>query len=331
MKDDTVTDAEHRRALDRLLLVDRLGRASTRAPRQGTSHATPTTGRTSRWSATRRRRHLSVWTVFSVLFLIAGIALLGWHYARHARPERGAHATARDRSVRDCCASRRRCAPPRKYFWLVIALFLVADPARRDHRALPGRGPGRLRLRAVGRPAVLAHPHLAHAARRAVDRHGLARARACTSRPRSPATSRKFQRLGVNFLFVCLLVIVVGSFAGQWFAVMQKLGLANNFWFGHQGWEYVDLGRFWQSFLFVGLLLWLALVGRALWPALRGPASNRDRSSACCSCRTVAIGLFYGAGLMWGEHTHISRWSSTGAGGSCTCGSKASSRCSPPR
>ena len=56
----------------------------------------------------------------------------------------------------------------------------------------------------------------------------------------------KYQRLGVNVLFVCLLIIVVGSFTGQWFAVMQKLGLANNFWFGHQGWEYVDLGRFWQ-------------------------------------------------------------------------------------
>ena len=46
---------------------------------------------------------------------------------------------------------------------------------------------------------------------------------------------------------------MVGAFAGQWLAVMQKLGLANNFWFGHQGWEYVDIGRFWQIFLFVGL------------------------------------------------------------------------------
>ena len=29
----------------------------------------------------------------------------------------------------------------------------------------------------------------------------------------------KFQRLGVNFLWVCLLIIVVGSFTGQWLAV----------------------------------------------------------------------------------------------------------------
>ena len=45
---------------------------------------------------------------------------------------------------------------------------------------------------------------------------------------------------------------------------MQKLGLKYNFWFGHQGWEYTDIGRFWQIFLFIGLLLWLVLVGALL-------------------------------------------------------------------
>ena len=50
---------------------------------------------------------------------------------------------------------------------------------------------------------------------------------------------------------------------------MQKLGLAENFWFGHQGFEYVDLGRAWQIFLWVGLLLWLGLMVRALRPALK--------------------------------------------------------------
>ena len=65
-------------------------------------------------------------------------------------------------------------------------------------------------------------------------------------------------------LFSALLVIVVGSLAGQWMGVMQKLGLAENFWFGHQGYEYVDLGRFWQIFLFAGLFIWLFLMGRAL-------------------------------------------------------------------
>jgi nitric oxide reductase subunit B len=109
----------------------------------------------------------------------------------------------------------------------------------------------------------------------------------------------------VNFLFVSLIVIVVGSFTGQWLAVMQRLGLDHNFWFGHQGWEYADMGRFWQWYLFIGLLLWLTLVARALWPVLRGPASDTRSITGLLFLSTVAIGLFFGAALMWGEHTHI--------------------------
>ena len=108
----------------------------------------------------------------------------------------------------------------------------------------------------------------------------------------------------MNVLFCCLLVIVVGAFAGQWFAVMQKLGLEKNFWFGHQGWEYTDIGRFWQWFLFIGLILWLSLVGRALWPALR----RKDDMASIVGLlflSTIAIGLLYGAGLMWSEHSHL--------------------------
>jgi nitric oxide reductase subunit B len=99
---------------------------------------------------------------------------------------------------------------------------------------------------------------------------------------------------------------VVGAFTGQWFAVMQKMGLTTNFWFGHQGWEYVDIGRFWQSYLFVGLLLWLVLVGRALWPAIQ----RKDDMSSIVGLlflSTIAIGLFYGAGLMWGSNSHLSQ------------------------
>lgn len=43
---------------------------------------------------------------------------------------------------------------------------------------------------------------------------------------------------------VCLLIIVVGSMIGQWMGIFQKFDNQINFWFGHQGYEYVDLGRF---------------------------------------------------------------------------------------
>ncbi|HEX5058120.1 MAG TPA: cbb3-type cytochrome c oxidase subunit I, partial [Kofleriaceae bacterium] len=114
----------------------------------------------------------------------------------------------------------------------------------------------------------------------------------------------KFQRLGVNTLFACLLVIVVGSMAGQWFAIQQRLGFVANFWFGHQGYEYVDLGRFWQLFLFAGLFIWLGLMVRAMWPAIVRPSESRHLL-ALFLLSSLAIAMFYGAGLMWGRHTHL--------------------------
>ena len=80
----------------------------------------------------------------------------------------------------------------------------------------------------------------------------------------------KFQALGVHVLFGALLVIVVGSLAGEWMSVQNKLSDANAFLWGHQGYEYVDLGRGWQILLFVGLLIWLFLVVRAMRPGAQG-------------------------------------------------------------
>jgi nitric oxide reductase subunit B len=116
----------------------------------------------------------------------------------------------------------------------------------------------------------------------------------------------KFQRAGVNFLFFSLLTIVVGSFAGQWLAVHGFIDDGRlNFWFGHQGYEYVDLGRFWQIYLLIGLLLWVGLMLRALWPLFQKRASNNSLVFLVVLA-TITIGLLYGAGLMWGQNTHFS-------------------------
>ena len=115
----------------------------------------------------------------------------------------------------------------------------------------------------------------------------------------------RFQAAGVWFLLVSLVVIVAGSFAGEWLAINRFiLDHAQNFWFGHQGYEYVDLGRFWQIYLFVGLLLWVVLVLRALWPALKQPQSRSLLFLVAIAA--LSIGLLFGAGLMYGRNTHIS-------------------------
>ncbi len=83
------------------------------------------------------------------------------------------------------------------------------------------------------------------------------------------------------------------------------LGLDTGSWFGHQGYEYVDLGRFRQILLFVGLLLWLTLMLRRLWPALEHK-DHRRQLVLLFAGPSAAIGLFYGAGFFYGARTHLS-------------------------
>ena len=66
--------------------------------------------------------HLLMWTVFSVLFLIGGIALLGWHHARHKDETPAALPASDPLAMIRMTPSMRATA---KYFWLVIALFLA--------------------------------------------------------------------------------------------------------------------------------------------------------------------------------------------------------------
>ena len=67
----------------------------------------------------------------------------------------------------------------------------------------------------------------------------------------------------------------------------------------------MDLGRFWQILLFVGLLLWLTLMLRVLLPALRNERGVNRQLLTVFTLSVAAIALFYGAGLMWGRETNL--------------------------
>ena len=112
----------------------------------------------------------------------------------------------------------------------------------------------------------------------------------------------KHQKTGVYALLGALVVVVVGSLAGESLGINDKLGQLW-FWFGHQGSEYLDLGRFWQLLLAVGLLLWLFLMFRALKPAFKSP-KKRELSSLFLYA-AAAIPLFYLPALFYGPHTNF--------------------------
>jgi nitric oxide reductase subunit B len=298
MKEGTVYDADKRAALSAFVWWSSWS-AVTNRPGKHVSY-------TNNWPhdelvGNTPPGHLLMWTVFSVLFLIAGIALLAWHHARQREEPAPPLPSSDPLAMIRITPSMRAAA---KYFWLVIALFLtqILLGAITAHYQVEGQDAYGFALSQV-LPYSLSrtwHTQLAVL--------WIATAWLGMGLYIGPAISGhepKYQRFGVNFLFTCLLIIVVGAFTGQWLAVMQKLGLDKNFWFGHQGWEYVDLGRFWQLFLFVGLGVWLFLVGRALWPAIRRGGESKS-ITVLLFLSTICIGLFYGAGLMWGEHTHLS-------------------------
>ena len=241
-----------------------------------------------------------LWTFVSIFGLLAGIGALAWY---HAATGSEAHPEPPATDPLAALAPTASMRAVRKYFWTVIALFFlqVVLGAVTAHYAVEGQA-------FYGFPLAEYLPYtVARTWHTQLAVFWIATAWLATGLYIAPTVSGhepRFQALGVNFLYVCLVVIVLGSMTGEWFGVMQKLGLAENFWFGHQGYEYVDLGRFWQIFLFIGLVLWLFLVGRALWPALAH--RNESRSLTwLLFLSTIAIGLMYGAGLMWGRHTHL--------------------------
>ena len=100
----------------------------------------------------------------------------------------------------------------------------------------------------------------------------------------------KGQKAGIDMLFWALVIVVFGSLFGEMAGMRQLLGKAW-FWFGDQGWEYLDLGRGWQMLLVLGLCLWLFLIFRAMKGVLRDP--EQGEVSRLFLLTTLAIPLFY--------------------------------------
>src|ERR1043166_392871 len=241
-----------------------------------------------------------VWSVISFVLLLAGIGGMVWYFASQEKEAAHDEVPSNDPLLGlDITPSQRATL---KYFFVVAALIVVqiALGVVAAHYGVEGNG-------LYGIPLAKWLPYsVVRTWHTQIGIFWIATSWLATGLFIAPAVSGyepRRQRLGVNLLFAALLFVVVGSLAGEWLGIRQMLG-NYWFWFGDQGYEYVDLGRFWQILLFVGLVFWLFLVWRALAPALR----RRDESRSLLTLFTVAsvaIPLFYAAGLLYGQRSHI--------------------------
>lgn len=242
---------------------------------------------------------LVLWTGFSIIMLLLGIGIMIFLQARtrEEEPLKPVSDPLMNQTITPSMWAVK------KYFWVVNLLILtqVLLGVITAHYGVEGDGFYGIDIASFIPYSITRTWHIQIAI------FWIATAWLATGLYIAPSLSGrdpKYQRLGVNILFGALLIVVAGSLIGQWFGVMQRLNLVDNFWFGHQGYEYVDLGRFWQILLVAGLFLWLALMVRPILPIIRKGTSEKGLLILfLISC--AAIALFYGAGLMWSRTTNL--------------------------
>jgi nitric oxide reductase subunit B len=241
----------------------------------------------------------AMWSIASIILLLAGIAAMVYYYSRHAE-EPDPKVPERDPLVNAVATPSMKAT--RKYFFIVIALMLlqIGMGVVTAHYAVEGQA-------FFGFPLADFLPYTtSRTIHTQLGIFWIATAWLATGLYVAPLLSGhepKLQRLGVNVLFGALVFVVLGSTITGWLGTLQRQGFDFNFWLGAQGLEFTSMGRVWQILLFGGLLFWLFLLGRALWPALMKPSETRG-IVAMVFLSATCIGLFYAASLTWGQHTH---------------------------
>ncbi len=106
-----------------------------------------------------------------------------------------------------------------------------------------------------------------------------------------------------NILFAAFVAVIGLSMLGEWAGMSDLLGKWW-FWIGDQGWEYLEIGRFWQILLVAGLLTWFALLFWLCRPR-RVADPNARQIARMFLWAAVAIPVFYVPALFYGAHTNL--------------------------
>jgi len=245
-----------------------------------------------------------VWSIASVVILLAGVGFLvwGWSFLRHQDGEDMA-APAQDPLTRFALTPSQRALG--KYLLLVAGLFIfqVMLGGFTAHYTVEGQEFYGIDVSQWFPYSLTRTWHIQSALFWIAT--GFLALGLFLAPVINGGKDPKFQKLGVDVLFWALVFVCVGSFVGNYLAIAQIMPPEWNFWLGHQGYEFVDLGRFWQILKWVGMLLWLVLMLRGVLPALLARNGEDKNLLALLTCSCGAIGLFYGAGLFYGERTSL--------------------------
>ena len=244
-----------------------------------------------------------LWSAMSLITLLGGIGAILFFFGKFDYLGWGGDRTPAH--YHDQALSRWKLSASQwgtgKYFVVVAALFLLqglAGGALAHYRVEPGAFYG-IDLAALLPYNLLRTWHLQLAI------FWIATAWVAGGLFLAPLVGRqepRGQSLGANVLFVALVVVVLGSLLGEALGISGRLGDLW-FWLGHQGSEYLDLGRLWQLLLAAGLVLWLVLMFRALRPAMK--QAGRSELASLFLYSAAAIPVFYLPALFYGPHTNF--------------------------
>jgi len=246
-----------------------------------------------------------VWSILSLLgFMVAlGVALALFFRGRFDHDDDGTLLDARlgDKLVGlPISASQRKTA---KYFLVVVLLFLLQllqGGLMAHYTVHPGQFYG---LDFVANNVPYNWPKSWHLQLAifwiSVAWVGAALYLAPIAGRREP----KKQGLLVDVLFGAVVLVAVGSLAGTALGVKGLAGPAW-FWIGHQGWEFLELGRLWQLLLFGGLTIWLLIVVRAMASVFK-KGEDRWGTVPFYAYSAVAIVAFFAFGLFYTPRTHL--------------------------
>jgi len=297
MRSGEVPEAADRQALTAFFFWSSWAAATDRPNQTGVSYTSnwphePLVGNTMTTAS-------AMWSMASIILLLGAIAAMLWLHGAGKHEDEATPPKADPLLGIKITPSMKAT---RKYFFVVVALFLaqIGLGAITAHYAVEGQS-------FFGLPIGDILPYVtSRTMHTQLGVFWIATAWLATGlfiAPLLGGKEPKYQKLGVDVLFWALIAIVVGSNATGWLGNLQHQGVDFSFWIGNQGLEFTSMGRVWQILLFIGLLFWALLLGRALWPALTTPSESRGLISMVF-LSAVCIGGFYASSLAWGQHTH---------------------------